>query len=94
MTKQFWRIPPDASLLHHRWPNEHEYVLYHGAANQTHRVAEVAGLFLEFLAAGPADPAVFQAKLRAESDELPDNMLAQVLEALYNLDVIEPVDAA
>jgi hypothetical protein len=89
-----WRIPPDASLIWYRWPGEHEYVLYHGAANQTHQLAETAGLFLEFLASGERDPDYFQRMLRDEGVEQPEEVLAKVLEALQRLDVIEPIDAA
>jgi hypothetical protein len=89
-----WRIPPDASLIWHCWPGEHEYVLYHGAANQTHQLAETAGLFLAFLASGESDPDHFQRMLRDEGIEQPEEVLAHILEALHQLDVIEPIDAA
>jgi hypothetical protein len=93
MNTQHWRIPPDANLIWHRWPDEHEYVLYHGAANQTHQLAEPAGLFLAFLASGESDPGAFQHTLQEAGFDHPEEILSQVLEALRNLDVIEPVDA-
>jgi hypothetical protein len=47
-----WRIPSDADLHGRRWPGESEYVFYHGATGDTHRLSELAGLVIELILEG------------------------------------------
>jgi len=93
MLISFWRIPPTATLRLHRWPDEDEYVVHHGAANATHRLSAVAGMFLEYLASGKSDTSGFISLLQELGDDTPEITMANLLEALQRLDIIEPIDA-
>lgn len=89
-----WRVPPEANLIWRRWPGEDEYVFYHGAAGDTHRLSELAGMIMERILAGGGDRDALTQWLRELGDETPDDTLQTLLASLAGLDFIEPVDAA
>jgi PqqD family protein of HPr-rel-A system len=90
----YWRVPRDANLLWRRWPGEDEYVFYHGASGDTHRLSELAGMILEQALAGPVDTSELAYWLSEHGDEAPEDTLASVFDTLAQLDLLESADAA
>lgn len=86
-----WRVPAGARLTWRRWPGEDEYVFYHGASGDTHRLSQLAGLIMELALAGPVDRAELMRWLREQGDEAPEATLDQVYAGLVQLDFIEAV---
>lgn len=89
-----WRVPPHANLLWRRWPGEAEYVFYHGASGDTHRLSELAGLIMERALEGPLDKMELARWLAAEGDPAPLDTLDGIYASLSQLDLLEPADAA
>lgn len=90
----FWRVPPGAQLLWRHWPGEAEYVFYHGAAGDTHRLTEAAGLMLERILAGEGDADGLFRTLQAAGYDLTGDDLAGLLRGLADLDLIEAAGAS
>lgn len=91
-TPTHWRIPPSAKLSWRRWPDESEYVFYHGATGDTHRLSELAGMIMEQAMAGPVDTAALMQWLLMQDDSAPEATLDQVFASLSQLDFIEPFE--
>ncbi len=92
-TPTHWRVPAGARLIWRRWPGEAEYVFYNGAAGDTHRLSELAGVVMEQALAGPVDSAVLLQWLREQGDETPEVTLNHVFASLTQLELIESADA-
>lgn len=90
-TPTHWRVPPCAKLSWRRWPDESEYVFYHGATGDTHRLSELAGMIMERALAGPVDTAALMQWLLVQGDAAPEATLDQVFTSLSQLDFIEPL---
>ena len=90
-TPTHWRVPPHSKLSWRHWPDESEYVFYHGATGDTHRLSELAGMILEQALAGPVDASALMQWLLAQGDTTPEATLDQVFASLSQLDFIEPV---
>lgn len=89
-----WRIPLQARLLWRRWPGEAEYVFYHGASGDTHRLSELAGQVMEQALAGPLNTAKLALWLAAQGDPSPEDTLDDLYATLAQLDFLEPVHAS
>lgn len=89
-----WRVPAGTKLIWRRWPGEDEYVFYHSATGDTHRLSELAGLVLEEILAGRGDRGALIQWLREQGDSTPDATLDHVFAGLAQLEFIEPADAA
>jgi len=86
-----WRIPPDAPLLWRHWPGEAEYVCYHAASGDTHRLSWLAGQMLERLQeSGPCEEAALFATLAGNLPGLQANALDETLDALHQIHLVEP----
>lgn len=90
-TPTHWRVPPSAKLSWRRWPDETEYVFYHGASGDTHRLSELAGVIMEQVLADPVDTAALMQWLLVQGDAAPEATLDQIFASLSELDFIEPV---
>lgn len=90
-TPTHWRVPPDATLIWRRWPDEDEYVFYHSATGDTHRLSELAGIILEQALAGPVNSADLLQWLLEQGDEVPEATLDHVFASLVRLEFLEPV---
>lgn len=84
-----WRVPASAKLSWRRWPDEDEYVFYHGATGNTHRLSELAGMLMEQALAGPLDSAMMLQWLLEQGDHEAEATLDHVLAGLGQLDFIE-----
>jgi hypothetical protein len=89
-----WRVPAGANLTWRRWPDEEEYVFYHGASGDTYRLSELAGLILEQALTGPVGRADLMRWLQDQDVESPEATLEHVLVDLIRLDLLERADAA
>ena len=88
-----WRVPAHADLIWRRWPGETEYVFYHGASGDTHRLSELAGLVMELIQEGQGKQSFLAQWLREQGDTAAEATLANVLDTLARLDFIESDDA-
>lgn len=88
-----WRVPPNARLLWRRWPGEDEYIFYHGASGDTHRLSELAGLIMERALEGPVERAELARWLADQGDASPQDTLDSVYAGLSQLDLLEPAHA-
>jgi len=89
-----WRVPPNANLSWRRWPGEHEYLFYHGASGDTHRVSELAGLLMEEILAGNGTTTdALRHWLTEMGLDAADTTLDALLDGLSSLDLIEPASA-
>ena len=88
-----WRVPVGAHLIWRRWPGENEYVFYHSASGDTHRLSELAGLVMEEILTGRGDRATLIQWLQEQGDETPEATLDHVFASLAQLEFIEPADA-
>lgn len=88
-----WRVPAGTTLIWRRWPGEDEYVFYHSATGDTHRLSELAGLVVEEILAGRGDRATLIQWLREQGDATPAATLDHVFTGLAQLEFIEPADA-
>ncbi len=86
-----WRVPFHSKLIWRRWPDEDEYVFYHGASGDTHRLSELAGLIMEQALAAPVACATLAEWLREQGDTAPEATLEHVFASLIRLEFIEPV---
>ena len=86
-----WRIRAGAKLIWRRWPGEDEYVFYHGATGDTHRLSELAGAIMEQALAGPVDSAALMQWLLEQGDSAPEATLDHVFAGLVQLEFIEPL---
>jgi PqqD family protein of HPr-rel-A system len=86
-----WRVPANSKLNWRRWPGEDEYVFYHGATGDTHRLSELAGQIMEQALAGPVASATLMAWLREQGDETPEATLDHVFASLTQLELVEPI---
>ena len=91
-TPTYWRVPASARLSWRRWPDASEYVFYHGASGDTHRLSELAGVIMERALAGPVDTAALLQWLLVQGDAAPEATLDQVFASLSQLDFIEPIE--
>ncbi|PIL46996.1 hypothetical protein CR105_02310 [Massilia eurypsychrophila] len=87
-----WCLTPGQALRHRQWQGES--VLYNDLSGDTHLLSE-AGLFLLLaLQAGPLTERALLAGVRAEFDaddgEVGDAMVAELLDELQALVLIEP----
>lgn len=89
-SERTWRVPIDADLRFRVWDGE--YVVFHGAAGDTHRLSETAALVLLQLIAAPATEVRLVEFLNeafdgadAESDEI----LSAVLQQLELIECVE-----
>jgi PqqD family protein of HPr-rel-A system len=89
-----WRVPTGAKLSWRRWPGEDEYVFYHGATGDTHRLSELAGVIIEQALAGPVDSAALLQWLLEQGDAAPEASLDHVFAGLAQLEFIEPIELA
>jgi PqqD family protein of HPr-rel-A system len=87
-----WRVPAGAKLSWRRWPGEDEYVFYHDATGDTHRLSELAGLIMEQALAGPVASAELMQWLQKQGDETPESTLDHVFASLVQLEFIEPTE--
>lgn len=87
-----WRVPAHSKLTWRRWPDENEYVFYHDATGDTHRLSELAGLIMEQALSGPVAVVNLKAWLREQGDESPDASLDHVFASLTQLELIEAVN--
>jgi hypothetical protein len=87
-----WRVPAGAKLTWRRWPGEDEYVFYHSATGDTHRLSEVAGLVMEEILTGRANGAKLIEWLRKQGSDTPEATLNQVCAGLAQLELIEAVN--
>jgi len=87
-----WRVPAGAKLIWRRWPGEDEYVFYHRATGDTHRLSELAGLVMEEILAGRGDSATLVQWLREQGDETPETTLDHVFASLTQLELVEPIN--
>lgn len=90
-TPNHWRIPAGANLIWRRWPGEDEYVFYHGASGDTHRLSELAGAIMEQAMDAPLDVATLMQWLLEQGDEAPEATLERVFAGLARIDFIEPI---
>lgn len=86
-----WRVPAHSKLTWRRWPDEDEYVFYHGATGDTHRLSELAGVIMEQALAGPVNSAALLQWLLEQNDTAPETTLDHVLTGLIQLDFLEPI---
>ncbi|MEJ2574681.1 MAG: HPr-rel-A system PqqD family peptide chaperone [Gammaproteobacteria bacterium] len=91
---QVWRVPAQANLSWRRWPGEVEYVFYHGASGDTHRLSELAGVIMELILEGKGRQPDLLQWLSDQGDTTAETTLARVLEELQKLDFIEPDHAS
>lgn len=88
-----WRVIPGQSLHCRQWDGEDEAVLFNHLSGATHLLGPAALCLLETLRAAPADEAALADSLRSafevDEEELP-GQLAELLESLVRLDLIEP----
>jgi len=87
-----WRVPANSKLSWRRWPDEDEYVFYHGATGDTHRLSELAGVIMEQALAGPVGTAALLQWLLEQGDATPEATLDHVFASLSQLDFIEPIE--
>lgn len=89
-----WRVPFNANLSWRRWPGEDEYVFYHGASGDTHRVSELAGLLMEEILAGNRTTAdALTQWLTEQGIDTPEATLEALFDSLSRLDLIEAASA-
>lgn len=86
-----WRVPPHVALDWRRWPDENEYVFYHGATGDTHRLSELAGCIMEMALTGPVETAALRQWLLTQGVTAKDNTLDHVLASLAQLEFLEPI---
>lgn len=86
-----WRVPPHAALDWRRWPDENEYVFYHGATGDTHRLSELAGSIMEMALICPVETAALREWLISHGVSAEDNPLDHVLASLAQLEFLEPI---
>lgn len=86
-----WHVPPHAALDWRRWPDENEYVFYHGATGDTHRLSDVAGRIMEQALKGPLDVALLLQWLLTHGDTEAENTLDHVLAGLAQLEFLEAI---
>ena len=87
-----WRVPANSNLTWRRWPDEDEYVFYHGATGDTHRLSELAGVIMEQALVGPVISADLTEWLREQGDDAPETTLDNVFSSLVSLELIEPMN--
>ena len=89
-----WRVIPGQSLRCRQWDGDEEAVLFNNLSGATHLLGPAALCLLDALRAAPAAEAALADSLRAafevDEDELP-GQLAELLDSLVRLDLIEPV---
>ncbi len=85
----FWRVPHHANLIWRRWPGETEYVFYHGASGDTHRLSELAGVVMEMILEGKGEQAFLTQWLREQGDVAAEATMTNTLDILSKLDFIE-----
>jgi PqqD family protein of HPr-rel-A system len=87
-----WCLSPGQSLRYRQWQGES--VLYNDLSGDTHLLADVSVHVLLALQAGPLSQRALAAGVRAEFDaadgEVDDAMLAELLDELQKLALIEP----
>jgi hypothetical protein len=86
-----WRVPAGTKLTWRRWPGEDEYVFYHSATGDTHRLSELAGIILEQALAGPVSSVELTRWLGEQGDETPEATLDHVFASLSQLELVEPI---
>ena len=86
-----WRVPAHATLDWRRWADENEYVFYHGATGNTHRLSDVAGRIMEQALQGPLDSAALLQWLLTHGDTGAESTLDHVLAGLAQLEFLEPI---
>lgn len=86
-----WRVPTHAALDWRRWPDENEYVFYHGATGNTHRLSDVAGRIMEQALQGPLDIAALLQWLLTHGDLAAESTLDHVLTGLAQLEFLEAI---
>ena len=87
----FWRVPPHAALDWRRWPDENEYVFYHSATGDTHRLSDLPGRVMEQALQGPLDVAVLLKWLLSQGDTEAESTLDHVIAGLAQLELLEPI---
>ena len=89
--KRVWRVPAGADLRYRVW--EGEYVVFQGAAGDTHRLSEAAARVLLQLIAAPATEDCLVAFLDETYDCTRAESAETLSEILQQLELIECVEA-